>query len=888
MLSASDHPIDDPHLNQDALPANNPCISPLVHASDKYSAGTLGGQLGGLFGGDMPEPKALPEWPLEEVGYIYQPLYVSPDGRISGGAYSPEYYIYESDQVCAWDEGLQAIEDFDWPTGKQHRGDLCGASDGDVEVDATEDDTAETSEDLEDLHSAAEVVVSEVNPDRALVEAASSPPWIPDLPFDVAREEDIEITAEANESIPSPVRYRSPSPQAAPTVTEVEVHNDKDADAMDVDDAISTDTNLEPLVLPESTPPESDSTIVEPETQHGDNMDVTDVETKSPEAITIDIELATPESTPESLPVHEPENTQPTEERPQSPIPAKHINTTETNQSEITDKADFTANLSPETTLAPPTLNRPTQTSKWYGIISSYIPSLGVPSLRRTSQTPRAEEEHEVNAPAEPEDVDVPDFSVADADSPIQQDEVQRAELAIGKQYSASPHNMTPQSRGSEDTSSTVVESEVPHTTNTLAGSSVPPSPTPIEVLENENQPWKTQLNAAAADSSTDINPASPPEPEEEPNPPSPLGASSPWAGSLLEQHLERVTEQSSSLFTAYEADALPAAFVSKEEDIMLESLTPCPVVLQTQGKDTPLSHGDGNPDGDERVVSAPQTQTQIQTQKQDIPKPPLLSTPSPTPGLLNKRKRKRKHPTNDADLDTVAPRRKRVKMTHTATIPITEVAHKDDAHRSTHLDVIVHDYDQDDEDVYGGGGEQEDELEHYSDVSPPPPSIPPSIPLPPSIPPPPPPPLKPKLVPKHRVGGRELAGLTDGLSRGSMVGGRRGRVKVQADTRLGLGESGADTMVREMDGKMKMKKIDIEGGDAVMVEVEVEVKGKEKEKANKYGFKPSPKRLRSGKKKGEMGGGKGGVKGKGKVGKVGKGEIDGPRQTRSGGGGRM
>ncbi|KNG51708.1 hypothetical protein TW65_011045 [Stemphylium lycopersici] len=54
-------------------------------------------------------------WNLEELGYAYDAPNFHPDGRIEGGLHPPEYYAY-SPHAGSWQDGLQDIDDFDWPS----------------------------------------------------------------------------------------------------------------------------------------------------------------------------------------------------------------------------------------------------------------------------------------------------------------------------------------------------------------------------------------------------------------------------------------------------------------------------------------------------------------------------------------------------------------------------------------------------------------------------------------------------------------------------------------------------------------------------------------------------------------------------------------------------
>jgi hypothetical protein len=53
-------------------------------------------------------------WDLEKFGYTYDAPLVHRDGRIEGAQQPPDYYAYSPAHLDTWEEGAEAIEDFDW------------------------------------------------------------------------------------------------------------------------------------------------------------------------------------------------------------------------------------------------------------------------------------------------------------------------------------------------------------------------------------------------------------------------------------------------------------------------------------------------------------------------------------------------------------------------------------------------------------------------------------------------------------------------------------------------------------------------------------------------------------------------------------------------------
>lgn len=64
--------------------------------------------------------------------------YVHSDGRVEGGLHPPEYYKYPSDDELfggTWEDGLQAIEDFDWGGTVQPNGENLTWEEGLEEIE---------------------------------------------------------------------------------------------------------------------------------------------------------------------------------------------------------------------------------------------------------------------------------------------------------------------------------------------------------------------------------------------------------------------------------------------------------------------------------------------------------------------------------------------------------------------------------------------------------------------------------------------------------------------------------------------------------------------------------------------------------------------------------
>jgi hypothetical protein len=59
-------------------------------------------------------------WNIEDLGYTYNTPHVYPDGRMEGGLQAPKYYAYSPRRIDTWEEGSQAIDDFDWSVPEEN------------------------------------------------------------------------------------------------------------------------------------------------------------------------------------------------------------------------------------------------------------------------------------------------------------------------------------------------------------------------------------------------------------------------------------------------------------------------------------------------------------------------------------------------------------------------------------------------------------------------------------------------------------------------------------------------------------------------------------------------------------------------------------------------
>ncbi|KAF1836499.1 hypothetical protein BDW02DRAFT_615241 [Decorospora gaudefroyi] len=62
--------------------------------------------------------QTIATWTIDEFGYTCDAPHVHVDGRMEGALHPPAYYAYPS-PTGSWDDGLEAIESFDWSTGKE-------------------------------------------------------------------------------------------------------------------------------------------------------------------------------------------------------------------------------------------------------------------------------------------------------------------------------------------------------------------------------------------------------------------------------------------------------------------------------------------------------------------------------------------------------------------------------------------------------------------------------------------------------------------------------------------------------------------------------------------------------------------------------------------------
>jgi hypothetical protein len=60
-------------------------------------------------------------WDLEEFGYTCGITIVHQDGKMQDAQQLPEYYVYSPVRSDAWEEGIQAIEEFDWALNEEEQ-----------------------------------------------------------------------------------------------------------------------------------------------------------------------------------------------------------------------------------------------------------------------------------------------------------------------------------------------------------------------------------------------------------------------------------------------------------------------------------------------------------------------------------------------------------------------------------------------------------------------------------------------------------------------------------------------------------------------------------------------------------------------------------------------
>jgi hypothetical protein len=67
----------------------------------------------------MPPLQRQSSWDLGDFGYPYETPLVHLSGRMEGAQRPPDYHAYSPPRLDTWEDALQAIEEFDWPTPEE-------------------------------------------------------------------------------------------------------------------------------------------------------------------------------------------------------------------------------------------------------------------------------------------------------------------------------------------------------------------------------------------------------------------------------------------------------------------------------------------------------------------------------------------------------------------------------------------------------------------------------------------------------------------------------------------------------------------------------------------------------------------------------------------------
>tara|TARA_R110002003_G_scaffold1815_6_gene23551 strand:- start:8088 stop:10511 length:2424 start_codon:yes stop_codon:yes gene_type:complete len=119
----------------------------------------------------LSQPTTTPD--AEDLVHAEAAPHFSSDGRVEGASQLPDYNAYSPEMCGTWEEGLQVIEDFDWPVPEEEP--------SEVEV-ASELPRVESAEDHEACHSQTDrrgtEPSNEIIAETATTDVAT-PPWIP-------------------------------------------------------------------------------------------------------------------------------------------------------------------------------------------------------------------------------------------------------------------------------------------------------------------------------------------------------------------------------------------------------------------------------------------------------------------------------------------------------------------------------------------------------------------------------------------------------------------------------------------------------------------------------------------------------------------------------------
>lgn len=105
-----------------------------------------------------------------------------------GDAYPPEDYGFEFGHVFSWDEGLQAIEEFDWSGTEQQPWSCSGATRGNDDLDAREEAVLDNCNNRNVSDAPSQGVLLELSLGNLVTEVTLSSPRTPNPPPQAAQE----------------------------------------------------------------------------------------------------------------------------------------------------------------------------------------------------------------------------------------------------------------------------------------------------------------------------------------------------------------------------------------------------------------------------------------------------------------------------------------------------------------------------------------------------------------------------------------------------------------------------------------------------------------------------------------------------------------------------
>jgi hypothetical protein len=215
-------------------------------------------------------------WELENFGYSFDGPHVYADGHMDDALKPPEYYAYSPPRFDTWEDGLQAIEEFDWPVFEQP---------DEIEVPQTIAEAVHTSSQV-DLPAGSPAMPPTL---EVIKEAQATSPQFQQLPADNAQhktitspclptnDEDVSAASGvSNEAAIQQIFSHEPVPTVAETEPDLDITM-VDADAAGPSTASSDPQLPKPSALDDQDPHELVSTTIEaaqdsavnsPEPQH--------------------------------------------------------------------------------------------------------------------------------------------------------------------------------------------------------------------------------------------------------------------------------------------------------------------------------------------------------------------------------------------------------------------------------------------------------------------------------------------------------------------------------------------------------------------------------------------------------------------------------------------